>query len=155
MLGSMSTPRKPPRKPLVLGISGGTGSGKTTIARAIVSELPQASVAYLQHDAYYRDRPDLAPEARAAVNYDHPESLETELLVAQLDELCRGKAVPSPLYDFVTHRRRLETTEVRSAPVIVVEGILIFADQRLRERFDIKIFVDTPADIRVDRKSVV
>lgn len=140
------------RKPLVIGIGGGTGAGKTTIARAITSELDAGSVAYLQHDAYYRDRPDLSDEDRAKVNYDHPDSLENELLVEHIDALCRGEAVERPNYDFVQHRRRQETTLVEPATVVVVEGILLFADIALNARYDIKIFIDTPADIRVLRR---
>jgi uridine kinase len=140
------------RKPLVIGIGGGTGAGKTTIARAITSELDAGSVAYLQHDAYYRDRPDLSDEDRAKVNYDHPDSLENELLVQHIDALCRGEAVERPNYDFVQHRRRQETTLVEPAAVVVVEGILLFADIALNARYDIKIFIDTPADIRVLRR---
>jgi len=140
------------RKPLVIGIGGGTGAGKTTIARAITSELDAGSVAYLQHDAYYRDRPDLSDEERAQVNYDHPDSLENELLVDHIDALCRGEAIERPNYDFVQHRRREETTRVDPSPVVVVEGILLFADIALNARYDIKIFIDTPADIRVLRR---
>ena len=140
------------RKPLVIGIGGGTGAGKTTIARAITSELTVGSVAYLQHDAYYRDRPDLSDEARASVNYDHPESLENELLVSHIDALCNGEAIERPNYDFVEHRRMAERTLVEPAPVVVVEGILLFADAALNARYDIKIFIDTPPDIRVLRR---
>ena len=140
------------RKPLVIGIGGGTGAGKTTIARAITSELAVGSVAYLQHDAYYRDRPDLSDEDRANVNYDHPESLENELLVEHIDALCAGQSIERPNYDFVQHRRLRETTIVEPAPVVVVEGILLFADTGLNSRYDIKIFIDTPADIRVLRR---
>ena len=140
------------RKPLVIGIGGGTGAGKTTIARAITSELAVGSVAYLQHDAYYRDRPDLSDEDRAKVNYDHPESLENELLVHHIDALCAGEAIERPNYDFVQHRRLTETTRVEASPVVVVEGILLFSDPLLNARYDIKIFIDTPADIRVLRR---
>ena len=139
-------------RPLIIGIAGGTGAGKTTIARAIVSELDAGSVAYIEHDSYYRDRPDLKAEERAAVNYDHPESLENELLVAHIDALCRGEAIERPNYDFVTHRRMAETTRIEPAAVVVVEGILIFADKQLLSRYDIKLFIDTPADIRVLRR---
>ncbi len=139
-------------KPLVIGIGGGTGAGKTTISRAIISELPAGSVAYIEHDSYYRDRPDLSAEERAAVNYDHPNSLDNALLVEHLDQLIRGEAIDRPDYDFVTHRRQTETTHIEPAPVVVVEGILIFADPELASRYDIKLFIDTPADIRVLRR---
>ena len=143
---------KTPTKPLVIGIAGGTGSGKTTIARAIVAEFRAADVAYIQHDAYYRDRPDLTDDERARVNYDHPDSLDNALLVAHLDELLAGRSVARPNYDFRTHRRTVETTAVRDTPIVIVEGILIFADPALVSRFDIKVFVDTPADIRILRR---
>ena len=141
-----------PTKPLVIGIAGGTGAGKTTIARAIMAELPAAAVAYIQHDAYYRDRPDLSEDARAAVNYDHPESLDSALLVEHLQTLGRGVAIERPNYDFVTHRRCAEPTIVRPSPVVIVEGILIFAVPELRPFLDVKLFIDTPADIRVLRR---
>ncbi len=139
-------------RPLVIGIAGGTGAGKTTIARTVVAELAGESVALIEHDHYYRDRPDLEFEARAQLNYDHPDSLESELLAEHLDALCRGESVQRPNYDFTLHRRTDHTTRVDSAAVVVVEGILIFAEPALRERFDVKVFVDTPADIRVLRR---
>ena len=141
------------RKPLILGIAGGTGSGKTTIARAVMAELPPGAVAYIQHDAYYRDRPDLSLEDRAALNFDHPDALENDLLVEHVDHLVRGLAIDRPNYDFVAHRREAQTTRVAPAAVVLIEGILIFADPRLTSRFDIKLFVDTPADIRVLRRA--
>jgi uridine kinase len=140
------------QQPLIIGIGGGTGSGKTTIAQGIVNELPKESVAYIQHDSYYKDRPDLSFEERAALNYDHPDSLDNELLIEHLDLLSRGWPAEIPIYDFVAHRRLNETRLIEHAPVVVVEGILIFAEYRLRRRFDIKLFVDTPADIRVLRR---
>lgn len=137
---------------LVVGIAGGTGSGKTTVARTIAAALPDAGVAMLEFDAYYRDRHDLSPEARAQVNYDHPEALEIELLVEHLDALRSGRQVEVPIYDFKTHRRHTETRRVAPAPVVVVEGILVLVDGRVRERLDMKIFVDTDPDIRVFRR---
>ena len=139
-------------RPLVIGIGGGTGAGKTTISRSIVAELPPESVAYIEHDAYYRDRPDLSAEERAAVNYDHPDSLDSPLVVKHLDQLLSGEPIDRPIYDFVTHRRESKTLRMQPAPVIVLEGILIFADPELVRRFDIKLFIDTPADIRVLRR---
>lgn len=117
-----------------------------------MSELPPGAAAYLQHDAYYRDRPDLAAEERAAVNYDHPKSLENSLLAAHIKALIAGEDVERPNYDFVTHRRGPETTPVAACPVLIVEGILIFAVAELLEHYDIKIFIDTPPDIRVLRR---
>lgn len=141
-----------PQKPLIIGIAGGTGAGKTTIARAIMSELPSGAVAYIQHDAYYRDRPDLSSEERAAVNYDHPDSLDNTLLVDHLTALVEGRGIDRPNYDFVTHRRSPETTRMEPTPVVVVEGILIFAVKALEPLYDIKLYIDTPPDIRVLRR---
>ena len=138
--------------PLVVGIAGGTGSGKTTVARAIAQALPEAAVASVEHDAYYRDRPDLREDERAELNYDHPDSLESELLVQHLDVLRAGGAVEVPIYDFKTHRRRPDRRHLPARPVIIVEGILVFVEEAVRERLDLKIFVDTDADIRVFRR---
>jgi uridine kinase len=142
----------PRRKPLVIGIGGGTGAGKTTISRAVMAELTDQTAAYLQHDSYYRDRPELTPDQRARLNYDHPDSLDNDLLVEHLDALIASQPVEAPIYDFVTHRRKVETQHIDPAPVVIVEGILIFADPRLNARYDIKLYVDTPPDIRVLRR---
>jgi uridine kinase len=139
-------------RPYFVGIAGGTGSGKTTVARAIASELPQGSVTLLEHDSYYRDRPDLSYEERCELNFDHPDSLETELLVAHLDALGRGQSIDEPSYDFSTHRRRQESRHIDATPIVAVEGILVFAEARLRQCFDLKVFVDTDADIRAFRR---
>ncbi|MCO4762160.1 MAG: uridine kinase [Myxococcales bacterium] len=139
-------------KPLVIGIAGGTGSGKTTIAVKIVGELRSSDVSHMQHDSYYRDRDDLSAEQRALVNYDHPDSLDNTLLIEHIDDLLAGRPIACPNYDFRTHRRTATTTPVRATPIIIIEGILIFADPELVERMDIKIFVDTPADIRILRR---
>ena len=138
--------------PLFIGIAGGTGSGKSTIAHNIATALPEAAVVTIDHDAYYRDRPDLSFEERCQINYDHPDSLETELLVAQLRRLRAGEAIEVPSYDFVRFERRSETRRVEPAPVVIVEGILVFVEAALRAELDIKIFVDTDADIRVFRR---
>lgn len=137
---------------LVIGIAGGTGAGKTTIARAVVAELPLTSVTLLEHDMYYHDHSELPEDERAAVNYDHPDALDNHLLIRHLDALRKGHAIQRPNYDFVHHARKAETTTVQPTQVVVVEGILIFADADLRQRFDIKLFVDTPADIRLLRR---
>jgi uridine kinase len=137
---------------LVIGIAGGSGSGKSTVADALASALPTGTVATLRHDHYYRDRPDLSLEQRNRVNYDHPDSLETALLVEHLQHLKAGNAIEVPLYDFKVHRRRPETERLDPAPVILVEGILVFVDEHLRRELDIKIFVDTEADIRAIRR---
>ena len=137
---------------LVAGIAGGTGSGKTTVAKTIGASLPAGGVAMIEFDAYYRDRPDLSFEERGLLNFDHPESLEIELLVEHLSALRRGVGVDVPIYDFKTHRRRPESRRVEPAKVVIVEGILVFVDARVREQLDMKVFVDTDADIRVFRR---
>lgn len=137
---------------LVVGIAGATGSGKTTVARRLTESLPRGSVALLQHDSYYRDRADLTYEQRCELNFDHPDSLETSLMVEHLQQLRAGKSTRVPIYDFTTHRRRTDTVRVEPGAVVVVEGILVLADPDLRQMFDIKVFVDTDADIRVFRR---
>lgn len=139
-------------QPVLIGVAGGSGSGKTTVSRAILEQVGRERIAYFQHDAYYRDRSDMPLSARAQVNYDHPDALDTDLLVAHLRDLRMGKAIQAPVYDFAQHVRKSETRHVEPHPVILVEGILIFADRPLRELFDIKIFVDTDADIRFIRR---
>jgi uridine kinase len=136
----------------VLGIAGGTGSGKTTVARRLCAGMPGDKVVVIDHDAYYRDRSALPVEERLLINYDHPSAIETELLVAHLGELRRGRAVEIPRYDFRHHVRLPETRHVAPAPIIVVEGILVLADERLRAEMNLKIFVDTDADIRLMRR---
>lgn len=136
----------------IVGVAGGTGSGKTTVAEKIVQALPPEHVCILQHDNYYRDRPELTYEERSQLNFDHPESLETDLLIRHLADLKAGRAVDVPLYDFKTHRRSEQTERVEPRRVIVVEGILVFVDERLRDQLDLKLFVDTPPDIRVFRR---
>ena len=136
----------------VVGVAGGTGSGKSTVAASIVAALPADRVTILQHDNYYRDRPDLDYEGRARLNFDHPDSLETELLIEHLATLTRGEAVDMPIYDFASHRRSEESRRIEPRRVVIVEGILVFVERRLREHLDLKLFVDTPADIRVFRR---
>jgi uridine kinase len=138
--------------PLVVGIAGGTGSGKTTVAYKLASAMPAGRCVTIEHDAYYRDQGHLEPEDRARINYDHPASLESSLLAQHLSELRAGHAVDVPSYDFATHTRRPETRTVQPARVIIVEGILVFTEPALREQLDIKIFVDTDPDIRLMRR---
>lgn len=138
-------------RPLVVGIAGGTGSGKTTVARKLADAMPGRCVT-IEHDAYYFDQSHLAPEDRARINYDHPSSLESSLLAMHLRELRASRAVDVPLYDFATHSRRPETRRVEPARVVIVEGILVFTEAALRDLMDIKIFVDTDADIRLIRR---
>lgn len=137
---------------LLIGVAGGSGSGKTTVSHAILERVGRERIAYLQHDAYYRDRSSLPIEERARINYDHPDSLETDLLIEHLKQLRAGRAIEMPQYDFAQHIRKRETRRVEPRNVILVEGILIFADRTLREMFDIKIFVDTDPDLRFLRR---
>ena len=147
----MSVPRATVR-PTLIGIAGGTGSGKTTVARKVAAGLPEGSVALLEHDSYYRDLVGLEAPARAAVNFDHPDSLDNDLLVEHLDLLMAGEPIEVPRYDFTTHTRLPTGRFVRPAPVVIVEGILVFVDPRLRDRMHIKLFVDTASDLRVFRR---
>jgi uridine kinase len=139
-------------EPLVIGIAGGSGSGKTTVAQEILQRVGPDRIAFLQHDSYYKDLSGLPPAQRAEVNFDHPNSLETELLIQHIIALRDGKAVEIPIYDFSTHSRTGQTYTVHPRPVIVVEGILIFTEPALRDLFDVKIFVDTDSDIRFIRR---
>ncbi len=143
------SPRTPP---LVIAIAGGSGSGKTTVANVILDKVGAHRIAYLPHDAYYRDLTNLPPTQRAEVNFDHPESLETELLIEHVNTLKSWRPIDLPVYDFTRHSRTEETIRVNPQRVIIVEGILIFVEPRLRELFDVKIFVDTDADIRFIRR---
>jgi uridine kinase len=137
---------------LIVGIAGGTGSGKTTIAKTVVSALPAGSCAVIEYDSYYRDRSDLSYEERTQLNYDHPESLETELLVEHVGRLRAGEPVDVPQYDFKTHARLGESRRIEPVPVVIVEGILTFVEPKLRALLDIKLFVDTDDDIRAFRR---
>lgn len=138
--------------PLVIGIAGGSGSGKTTVAQEILQRVGPERIAFLQHDSYYKDLSGLPPTQRAEVNFDHPNSLETDLLIQHIAALRAGKAVEVPIYDFSTDSRTERTFTVQPCRVIVVEGILIFTEATLREMFDVKIFVDTDSDIRFIRR---
>jgi uridine kinase len=138
--------------PLVIGIAGGSGSGKTTVAQEILQRVGPDRIAFLQHDAYYKDLSGLPPTQRAEVNFDHPNSLETELLIAHIEQLKSGNLVEVPIYDFAHHSRTDRTYTVRPRGVILVEGILIFVERLLRDICDVKIFVDTDSDIRLIRR---
>jgi len=138
--------------PLVIGIAGGSGSGKTTVAQEILQRVGPDRIAFLQHDSYYKDLSGLPPTQRVEVNFDHPNSLETDLLIEHIACLRDGKAVDVPIYDFSTHSRTAKTFAVQPRRVILVEGILIFTEAALREMFDVKIFVDTDSDIRFIRR---
>jgi uridine kinase len=140
--------------PVIIGIAGGTGSGKTTVARAIYDRVGRDRIEWISHDSYYRDFEGLSTEERHHINFDHPDSLETELLARHVDVLCKGASVEIPIYDFTTHSRKQETVRVEPRRVIIVEGILVLAEPELRKRIHIKLFVDTPADIRFMRRLV-
>jgi uridine kinase len=142
----------PQREPIVIGIAGGTGSGKTTVANVILKRVGKDRIAYLPHDAYYRELKDLPPNQRAAVNFDHPDSLESELMLAHILQLKKREGVNLPVYDFSTHSRTEKTIRIDPQPVIIVEGILIFAEPKLRLVFDVKLFVDTDPDLRFIRR---
>ncbi|HFQ95180.1 MAG TPA: uridine kinase [Anaerolineae bacterium] len=138
--------------PIVVGVAGGSGSGKTTVVHRILDRVGWDRIAYLPHDAYYKDASHLPWNQRIHLNYDHPNSLDNDLLIAHLKMLLRGEPVDAPIYDFSTHTRSPETRRVLPSPVILVEGILVFVDPRLRDLMDIKIYVDTPADERFIRR---
>jgi uridine kinase len=138
--------------PLVIGIAGGSGSGKTTVAQGILQRVGVDRIAFLQHDSYYKDLGGLPPTQRSAINFDHPNSLETELLIKHIASLRDRKPVDVPIYDFSTDSRTSQTFTVQPRNVIIVEGILIFTEAALREMFDVKIFVDTDPDLRFIRR---
>jgi uridine kinase len=138
--------------PFVLGIAGGSGSGKTTIARSVLEALPRGTGILIEQDHYYRAQPHRPLEERERINYDHPDALEMDLLIAHLDELRLGRPITRPTYDFAVHDRAPEGLRIEPAPVVMVEGILVLADDRLRARFDAKVYVDTDADIRLMRR---
>jgi uridine kinase len=139
-------------KPITIGVAGGTGSGKTTVALKILERVGFDSVAYVPHDAYYRDASDLPPAERAQLNFDHPDSLDNDLLIAHVRQLQAYQSVEIPVYDFKAHSRTTDTRHIDPQPVILIEGILIFADKRLRELMNVKIFVDCDADLRFIRR---
>ncbi len=140
------------RLSVIIGVAGGTCSGKTTIAHRILERVGAEHIAYIPHDAYYKDLSHLPSPERLKVNFDHPDSLETSLLVEHLKDLQAGNTVAIPVYDFTTHTRIERTKTVAPAPIILVEGILIFVEPALRELFDVKLFIDTDADIRLIRR---
>ena len=139
-------------QPLIIGVAGGSGSGKTTIAASVVEIVGPQHVALVPHDAYYRDQSALSLEERALINYDHPDSLETELLAEHLKRLRAGESVDRPVYDFSTHTRPEETVAVDPESVILVEGILVLAEPTLRDLMDLRVYVDTDADLRLLRR---
>ncbi|HYM62701.1 MAG TPA: uridine kinase [Thermoanaerobaculia bacterium] len=140
------------KTPVMIGIAGGTGSGKTTVAQGVYDRVGKDRIEWISHDSYYRNFDGYSPEDRRKINFDHPDSLETELLARHLDVLAKGSSVEVPVYDFTTFSRRPETQRVEPRKVIIVEGILVLAEPELRKRINIKLFVDTPADIRFVRR---
>src|ERR687887_2866743 len=137
---------------MIIGISGGTGSGKTTVARRILENVSDEQVVYLQQDSYYRNLGDMPLELRHQINFDHPDALDNYLFVNHVKALRAGEAIEMPVYDFTTHTRQNETVHIEPKPIIIVEGILIFADAALRELMEVKIFVDTADDLRFIRR---
>lgn len=139
-------------KPLIIGIAGASGSGKSTVARKIAEALTPASVAFIDMDAYYRNHTGLTLDERRRLNWDHPDAFDFDLLASQLDALARGDAIDKPVYDFVSHLRDERTVRIPPADVVVLDGILLFVDARIRERCDVKVFVDTDPDVRLIRR---
>lgn len=137
---------------MIIGICGGTGSGKTTVSRKILEAVGQDQVTYIQHDSYYKDWSHLPVEERAKVNFDHPDALDTDLLIRHIEQLRAGQSVEQPVYDFTQHVRTAEVRLLRPKPVILIEGILIFENPQLRALMDLKVFVDTADDLRFIRR---
>lgn len=140
------------QKPLVIGVTGGSGSGKTTVSRELVARIPDNSAILLQQDAYYRDQSEKPFEERVKTNYDHPDSFETDLFVVDLERLLAREAIDKPVYDYEQHTRSSDVIHVMPADVIIVDGVLLFNDKRVRDLLDLKVYVDTDDDIRFLRR---
>ena len=140
------------KKPILIGITGGTGSGKSTVAKSIYRNFKKESISIIMQDSYYKDQSDMTFEERTKTNYDHPHAFDTPLLIKHLETMLKGQAIEMPIYDFTIHNRKKETLREEPKDIIIVEGILILEDKRLRDLFDIKIYVDTDADIRILRR---
>ncbi len=138
--------------PIIIGVAGGTGSGKTTVAETILKRVGEGHIVYISHDSYYRDLTSMPRNARAQVNFDHPDSLETDLLVEHLRQWRKGHTIEVPIYDFVTHSRTGNTRCIEPQRVALVDGILVFVEPKLRDMFDVKLYVDADADIRFIRR---
>jgi uridine kinase len=139
-------------KALVVGVAGGTGAGKTTVTHAIIAAVGHNRVAEIPEDAYYREYRDVSEAERADINWDHPDTIEVSLLLEHLEKLRAGQTIERPVYDFAAYARAPETVTVQPRPVLIVEGILLFVEPRLRDLFDVKVFVDTDADLRFIRR---
>jgi uridine kinase len=139
-------------RPLIIGIAGGTGSGKSTLAQRIAGALPTARVSFIDMDAYYRDHRHLSMEERRRVNWDHPDAFDIALLASHLEALGRGEAIEKPVYDFTQHARAAGSVRVDPADVVVIDGILLLVDERVRDACDVKVFVETEADVRLIRR---
>lgn len=142
------------QKPILIGITGGTGSGKSSIADAIYSSFSNECIAMIQQDMYYKDQSDLSMEERVKTNYDHPRAFDNDLLISHLQDLINGIGIDKPIYDFSIHTRAKETVRIEPRNIVIVEGILVLEDKRLRDLLDIKVYVDTDADIRILRRLV-
>ncbi len=142
------------KTPLFIGITGGSGSGKTTIVNKIFSEVPERSIAIIEQDAYYKDQSHLSYEERCKTNYDHPFAFDTDLLIEHIQSLKNGQAIKKPLYDYEVHNRKKEIELIEPKEIIIIEGLLVFYDERIRDLLDIKIFVDTDADLRLIRRII-
>jgi len=140
------------KRPVIIGITGGTGSGKSTIARAIFESVPKKKASIIEQDCYYKNQSHLPPVERVKVNYDHPFAFDTDLMISHLEQLLSGQAIEKPQYDFTVHNRKEKTITVEPRDIILVEGILVLDSPRVRELMDIKIFVDTDADVRIIRR---
>ncbi|MCD3381914.1 uridine kinase [Streptococcus equi] len=140
------------KKPIIIGVTGGSGGGKTSVSRAILNSFPNARIAMIQHDSYYKDQSHISFEERIKTNYDHPLAFDTDFMIQQLKELLAGRPVDIPIYDYKEHTRSNRTFRQEPQDVIIVEGILVLEDERLRELMDIKLFVDTDDDIRIIRR---
>ncbi|GLC32872.1 uridine kinase [Clostridium omnivorum] len=142
------------RRPILIGITGGTGSGKSTIAKEIYKKFGEQCIAMIEQDSYYKDQSNLSFEDRVKINYDHPDAFDTRLLVEHLNKLLNGQAIDKPSYDFEVHNRKAETTRVEPREIIIVEGILVLEELEIRDLLDIKIYVDTDADVRIIRRLI-